>query len=308
MLSRAITSSRIIAAFTGVPDGTKFLADDGTLKAPSSLSGLTTGALQYASSATALAASPFFREDANTIAQRNGTNSQTLNMYKTYTDASNYERLAIYSFASGFVIGPETAGTGTDNLPLRLHGAGAAGVYVYGNSEGLLVSESTTIGGYYLQLRAGNGYGNIRTYDNNQNIEMSAGRDRGGGILNLNAFGNTTGFLLAGGGESMGYVNSPAGASYVRGALAKTSGTGVNRDGGDLVLSAGYGTAMTDPHGEIVFEVGSLVADRAYVQAGRITSNDGADALGWYVRHNGAVKQVKLEVASGGKRVLYVDA
>lgn len=31
-------------------------------------------------------------EAANTIAVRNGTNAQSLCLYKTYTDASNYER------------------------------------------------------------------------------------------------------------------------------------------------------------------------------------------------------------------------
>lgn len=55
------------------------------------------------------------RDAANTLALRNGVNSQTLNVYNTYTDASNYER-GIFNWskiANRLVIGTEVAGTGT---------------------------------------------------------------------------------------------------------------------------------------------------------------------------------------------------
>lgn len=51
-----------------------------------------------------------YREAASILAQRNSTNSQTYNIYGTYTDASNYERLSI---SGGGTITTAAAGTGT---------------------------------------------------------------------------------------------------------------------------------------------------------------------------------------------------
>lgn len=53
------------------------------------------------------------RDAANTLAQRNGTNAQTLRVYNTYTDASNYERAKIAWDTNVLKIGTEKAGTGT---------------------------------------------------------------------------------------------------------------------------------------------------------------------------------------------------
>jgi hypothetical protein len=53
------------------------------------------------------------RDAADTIAQRRGTNAQTARIYNTYTDASNYERLAIGWSANVVSIKPENAGTGS---------------------------------------------------------------------------------------------------------------------------------------------------------------------------------------------------
>jgi hypothetical protein len=56
------------------------------------------------------------RDAANTLAQRNGTNAQTLRVYGTYTDASNYERGKIAWSSNVLEIGVEAAGTGTNRL------------------------------------------------------------------------------------------------------------------------------------------------------------------------------------------------
>lgn len=53
------------------------------------------------------------RDAANTLAQRNGTSSQTLRIYNTFTDASNYERATIGWNSNILQIGTEAAGTGT---------------------------------------------------------------------------------------------------------------------------------------------------------------------------------------------------
>lgn len=52
------------------------------------------------------------KEATQTLAQRNGTNAQAYRLYNTYTDASNYERLAIQWSGNTINIGPEAAGTG----------------------------------------------------------------------------------------------------------------------------------------------------------------------------------------------------
>lgn len=69
------------------------------------------GALQVANNA----GTSYFQlvaEAANTIAVRNGTNAQSLHVYRTYTDASNYERLKIGVNGSNFRVAAEKAGTG----------------------------------------------------------------------------------------------------------------------------------------------------------------------------------------------------
>lgn len=68
------------------------------------------------------------RDAANTLAQRNGTAAQVSRLYRTFTDASNYERLAIQSSAGIFELACETAGTGADDLDLQLTPAGAGRV------------------------------------------------------------------------------------------------------------------------------------------------------------------------------------
>ena len=53
------------------------------------------------------------RDAANTLAQRNGVNAQTLRVYNTFTDASNYERGFARWGVNVFQVGAEAAGTGT---------------------------------------------------------------------------------------------------------------------------------------------------------------------------------------------------
>ena len=64
----------------------------------------------WSASATDLS---LYRDAANTLAQRNGTNAQTFRVYETYTDGSNYERLEINASATTNTIKPAAAGTGT---------------------------------------------------------------------------------------------------------------------------------------------------------------------------------------------------
>jgi hypothetical protein len=70
------------------------------------------------------------RDAANTLAQRNSTNPQAFNIYNTFTNASNYERLRFGWTSNAFEIKPENAGTGSarvihiSGLPTSNPGAG----------------------------------------------------------------------------------------------------------------------------------------------------------------------------------------
>lgn len=85
---------------------------------------------------------PLWREDANTIAQRNGTTTQVTYWYKTTDGGANYERLAILpGAASGWMqIAAQTAGTGADNIGLALSPAGTGAISAH-------VPDSTAAGG-----------------------------------------------------------------------------------------------------------------------------------------------------------------
>lgn len=63
------------------------------------------------------------RDAANTLAQRNGANAQAKRIYGTYTDASNYRRVAIAMTTGGVAsIAPEGAGTGASGNVLHISG------------------------------------------------------------------------------------------------------------------------------------------------------------------------------------------
>ena len=54
-----------------------------------------------------------FKDAADTLAQRRGTNAQAHRVYNTFTDASNYERLGISWSGNVCTITTQAAGTGT---------------------------------------------------------------------------------------------------------------------------------------------------------------------------------------------------
>lgn len=56
------------------------------------------------------------RDAANTLALRDGANANTLNVYNTWTDASNYERGGLIWAANSLKIGTEKAGTGSTRI------------------------------------------------------------------------------------------------------------------------------------------------------------------------------------------------
>jgi hypothetical protein len=84
----------------------------------------------------------FVYEGTGIIALRKTTTAQVLRGYRTWSDASNYERWALQSGSSYFEWAAETAGTGGDDLSLRLTPAGTGNVQV--SSGGLNFGGSTS--------------------------------------------------------------------------------------------------------------------------------------------------------------------
>jgi hypothetical protein len=73
------------------------------------------GSLGFSSTTNAQGTGDVFlaRDAANTLALRNGTTAQRFNLYKTYTDASNYEVLSTYISGNIFYLEARAAGSGT---------------------------------------------------------------------------------------------------------------------------------------------------------------------------------------------------
>ncbi len=66
-----------------------------------------------------------FRDGPWELALRDGLNDNFFYVYGTFTDASNYERLALYAGSStNHFLEPQTAGTGDDNINLFVRPAG----------------------------------------------------------------------------------------------------------------------------------------------------------------------------------------
>lgn len=96
---------------------------------------------------------------ANTLALRNGTNAQAFNLYKTYTDASNYER-AVFDFttkANNLTIGTQALGTGVvrsvelnSSYQLTLIASSGAGLYLQTNGVLRFYVDGGGAGGHFL--------------------------------------------------------------------------------------------------------------------------------------------------------------
>jgi len=124
----------------------------------------SSGQMQY-NNASAFGAANFWRESADIIAQRNSTTAQTLYVYDTYTDSSNYGRLALNTNLTGdwLQIAVETAGTGADNYGLALtpSGTGAISAQVPdsgtggGNARGARAVDWSTLRGVATAVASG---------------------------------------------------------------------------------------------------------------------------------------------------------
>ena len=105
------------------------------------------------------------RDAADTLALRRTTNAQTLRLYNTYTDASNYER-GFKRFASNVLeIGVEVAGTGTArNMDLLNAGVSTASRVQMGTSTGRAPIVGTANVNNTAVGNAGSGEDDLITY------------------------------------------------------------------------------------------------------------------------------------------------
>jgi hypothetical protein len=190
-----------------------------------------------------------YRDAANTLAQRNGTNAQTFRVYNTYTDASNYERADIGWSSNTFVIDVTKAGTGTRRaFSLKYDGNVALGVNTIGITSigalditggyGLISSgvvaplqgfrhvfAATTLTSYTLVL-TDSGRGWVATSGSDQTFTMPSGVSPGtwymfkvsaskSSYLRFTANTGQKIRLAAGVSASAGYVRSNTGGSWV---------------------------------------------------------------------------------------------
>lgn len=116
-------------------NGSGFKANGAGIDVNGTLNGTvigSTSSLFFVSTTNLLSGTPdviLARDAANTLALRNGVNAQQFSIYQTFTDASNYGRLAILwnSGSSVYQIIPQFAGTGSANVDIQIGGISGGG-------------------------------------------------------------------------------------------------------------------------------------------------------------------------------------
>ena len=104
-----------------------------------------------------------YRDAADNLAQRRGTNAQTYRLYNTYTDASNYERLSTTWDTNVCYTKPENLGTGSARIYVPVTGATTVGGLPAANVAGagarafVTDANSTT----FLDAAVGGGGNNV---------------------------------------------------------------------------------------------------------------------------------------------------
>lgn len=92
-------------------------------------------------------------ETTNILAQRNGANAQTSRLYFSYTNASNYTRMAFKTATGIHTIETESAGTGEANIDLALTPKGTGAVRLGTHSA---IAAETVTGYITIKDAAGN--------------------------------------------------------------------------------------------------------------------------------------------------------
>lgn len=195
------------------------------------------------------------RDAANTLALRNSTNAQTFNVYNTYTDASNYERLSI-SWASNIcTLSTSGAGTGATNRRLDITSGGQLNLSATQGSI-LTIATNGTIRWYF---DGANGH-LLANADNTYDIGASgANRPRNLFVANNATFG---GLPLAAGGtirlaNSDGDITLAGGVIYIPAATRFGIGGSTSSFPALKRVSANFQVIAADNSGSAGFIVGN---------------------------------------------------
>lgn len=167
---------------------------------------------------------------AGLVDMRAGAYAQSLRIYNTYTDASNYERIAIIpGAASGWQqIAAQTAGTGTDNIGIALTpaGTGALSAHVPNNAA----SGGNARGAYAVDWQPNR--------DAASKVASGQASTIGGGENNTASGYSST---IAGGSAG---VASATGASVIGGYLNQSTANYAISGGSTNTASAAYAVAL----------------------------------------------------------------
>jgi hypothetical protein len=150
------------------------------------------------------------RDAANTLALRNATAAQTFNVYGTFTDASNYERLAIKASTSGIQFVSERAGSGSARYMQFTTGGGAYLDVV----EGVGLNFRSSAGTSYWQMNTSGHF--LAATDNTYDIGASGATRPRSIFTGTNLVVNAGHIFTAGGTTRLTFgTGSAAGSSTV---------------------------------------------------------------------------------------------
>ena len=169
------------------------------------------------------------RDAANNLALRNGTAAQNYNVYGTYTDASNYERIGLGFNGTSYLVYTAAAGTGTSR-PLTI-GAGSAAITIDSGSNIDLRSNAGTV---YWRVSSSNGGRLEAGSDNTYDIGVS------GSVRPRDYFGAGK-ITSAGATSGVGYAAGAGGA--VTQITSRTTGVTLNTVAGAITLVSAAGSA-----------------------------------------------------------------
>jgi len=111
---------------------------------PSGVRVVDAGNFSWTSGGTVIGAADLIlaRDAANTLAQRNGANAQAFRLYGTYTDTSNYRRLALTSTTAGvFTLSADGLGTGLTGNSLAFATDGVARLTIAADGAATFVGQ-----------------------------------------------------------------------------------------------------------------------------------------------------------------------
>jgi len=184
--------------------GGAFSSTYGTLKYAVNLKDLTLGSGSSASATISVDA-------ANTLALRNGTSAQTFNIYGTYTDASNYERVSVTYSGGLYSLSSNALGTGVAR-PIGLVVGASLGV---ANSGTASFTWTVTSSGNFI-TNADNTY-DIGASGATRPRDFFGGRDMyfGRNLIPTATFATN---------QTTGFINIPGAAGAPSGVPSNTTG------------------------------------------------------------------------------------